>query len=216
VLVQARLARALGDERARRKVYTDARILASTEVDLAQRVQDGTFSRELLDVLSVITVKIPPLRERRDDVPLLVRHFLHRFAEELNRPIKGVEDTVLKRLVEHAWPGNVGELQSVLKRACIVARGQVIAADEVGNLDTHRPRPRHETESDLARAVRMALQERLVDPLRPPSSSTFHEIVDAVETTLVKEALSITTGNQVKAADLLGVNRATLRKKMSG
>jgi two-component system nitrogen regulation response regulator GlnG len=111
----------------------------------------------------------------------------------------------------------VGELESVIKRACILARGDVITADEVGQTLAGEPMPaRQEVESALVRAVRTALQERLVDSSSTEESSVFHDIIDLVETALVKEALTITNGNQLKAAGILGVNRATLRKKMPG
>ena len=120
-------------------------------------------------------------------------------------------------LQEHSWPGNVGELESVIKRACILARSDVITTDEIGESLAEQPIPaRRDVESALARAARTALQERLVERPAPAPSSVFHDIIDLVETTLVQEALTITNGNQVKAADILGVNRATLRKKMPG
>ena len=174
----------------------------------------GTFSRELYDAIAVITLRLPPLRERAADIPLLVRHFVLRFNEELNRTITGVDEDVMRRLQEHSWPGNVGELQSVVKRACIVTRGDIITKDDIGDsLSEHRTPARQDVESDLYRTVRVALQERLVDTTSGAPSSVFHEIVSLVENTLVKEALAITNGNQVKASELLGVNRATLRKK---
>ena len=113
----------------------------------------------------------------------------------------------------HPWPGNVGELERVVKRACIIATSDVITADDVGDLSESRF-SQSDVESVLSQSVRTALQERLVDPVAE-GQSRFHAIVDLVETTLVQEALAITGGNQVKAAEILGVNRATLRKKMT-
>ena len=151
------------------------------------------------------------------DIPLLVRHLIQRFNADLNRTIRGVDDTVARMLQEHDWPGNVGELETVIKRACILARGDVITTDEIGHALAGEALPaRQDVESALVRAVRTALQERLVDSSVDGSASAFHDIVDLVETSLVKEALAITSGNQLKAAGLLGVNRATLRKKMPG
>jgi DNA-binding NtrC family response regulator len=209
---QARIAAALRDHGPGRP--KGPRIIASSEVDLAQGVQSGTFNRELYDALGVITLRLPPLRERREDVPLLVRHFLQRFNEELNRSIKGVDEQVARRLADHSWPGNVGELESVVKRACIVTRADVITENDIGDslIDSRFP-GRQELEGALERTVRLALHDRLIE--RPGGTTTpFHDIIDLVESTLVGEALQITNGNQVKAADLLGVNRATLRKKM--
>jgi DNA-binding NtrC family response regulator len=218
--LQARIVRAAAEERGRGapRPQPGARLIASTERDLIELVDAGSFNRELYEMLSVITLRLPPLRERREDIPLLVRAFIDRFNFELSRSIKGVEDEVMARLVEHSWPGNVGELESVVKRACIITRADVITRQDIGeNLSDHRMPGRQDAESALCRAARIALQERLVETTTGDTqSSAFHEIVELVETTLVREALAITNGNQVKASELLGVNRATLRKKASG
>lgn len=214
--LQARLARAINETSRRGAMRTalSARVIASTDQDLAALVESGAFSPELYDALTVIELRLPPLRERRDDVPLLVRYFIQRFNDELSRTVRGVDDQVLRRLLEHPWPGNVGELESVVKRACIVTRGDVISMEDIGDsLAPNRFPRRQDVESALGRAVRVALQERLVEKASRAPSSAFHEIVDLVEGTLVREALTITNGNQVKASELLGVNRATLRKK---
>jgi DNA-binding NtrC family response regulator len=212
---QLRVTRLLGDDPARSgRAPARTRILASTDQDLAAAVDAGTFNLELYELLRVITVRLRPLRERREDIPPLVRHFIQRFNDELSRSITGVDDAVMKRLSEHGWPGNAAELESVLKRACIVGRGDVITVADIGDsLSAGRSLGRQGAESALARASRTALHERLVEKTPEGESSVYHEIVGVVETSLVDEALTITNGNQVKAAELLGVNRATLRKK---
>jgi DNA-binding NtrC family response regulator len=214
--LQARLARALDDgTRGPTSSRLQARIIASTDEDLGALVTSGAFSRELYHELAVITLHLPALRDRREDIPLLVRQLIQRFNADLNRTIRGVDETVARILQDHEWPGNVGELESVIKRACILARSDVITTDEIGSTLAGDSMPaRQDVESALVRAVRTALQERLVDSSSEASASAFHDIIDLVETTLVKEALTITNGNQLKAAGILGVNRATLRKKM--
>jgi two-component system nitrogen regulation response regulator GlnG len=120
---------------------------------------------------------------------------------------------VMPLLMDHPWPGNVGQLERVIKRAAIVARSDVIVADDIRqSLDETAAGVSPEGETALTRSVRTALHDRLAQPDR--IGSAYHDIVDAVETTLVTEALTLTRGNQVKAAEVLGVNRATLRKKM--
>ena len=164
--------------------------------------------------MSVITLRLKPLRERREDVPALVEHFVRRFNEQLGRSVRGVDDAVMRRLVEHAWPGNAAELESTLKRACIVTKGEVITNADLGESLSHgRSMGRQGAESALARASRSALQERIVEGAPESTASVYHDIVGIVEAALVNEALTITNGNQVKASELLGVNRATLRKK---
>jgi DNA-binding NtrC family response regulator len=215
VLLQSRLAQALTEERSRGTgAASRPRVFAASERDLTESLRAGSLRREFYDVLSVITLRLPPLRERQDDIPLLVRHFIMRFNDELSRTIRGADAQVLLRLQERLWPGNVGELERVVKRACIVARGDVITIDEIAGSLMESPLDRQEIESALTHATRTALRERLVEqsPLR--SSTPFHDIIDLVESTLVQEALTITKGNQLKAAEILGVNRATLRKKM--
>jgi DNA-binding NtrC family response regulator len=211
--LQVRLGRALSNPGRAPGRPLEARVIASTDRDLADAVASGSFSRELLDAVALITIRLPPLRERREDIPLLIRYFVQRFNVELNRTIKGVDEPTLRRLQDHAWPGNVGQLERVLKHGAIVARGDVITSDDVGSLTDTRFQRGGGAESALGRAVRSALHDRLVDASSAPSASAFHDIVDLVETTLVKEALAITNRNQVKAADLLGVNRSTIRKK---
>jgi DNA-binding NtrC family response regulator len=215
--LQVRLARALGDTLARQASSDQlgARVIASTESDLGTLAQSGSFDRELHAALSVVTVKLPPLRERGEDIPLLVRHFIQRFNVEFDRTIAGADDRVLAVLQEYSWPGNVAELETVVKRGCILARSDVITVDEVGDrLGERRSISRRDAESSLATAARTALQERLVNTPDDATLSAYHDIIDVVETTLVQEALKITNGNQVKAAAVLGVNRATLRKKI--
>lgn len=217
-VVQARLVRAMAEGRNRtaNRKSLDVRVIASTDADLAEAVAKDTFSRELYEALGVVTLRLPSLRERKDDIPVLTRYFIQRFNEELDRRIAGVDDRVERRLQEHPWPGNVSELETVIKRACIVTRSDVITLEDIGeSISDSRFPGRQELESALVRAVRVALQERIAERKPGAASSAFHDIVDLVETTLAREALTITNGNQVKASEILGVNRATLRKKTS-
>lgn len=189
-----------------------ARIIASTQVDLAERVRNGQFHPELHDFLSVITLTLPPLRDRRGDIPLLAREFVRRFSQELGRPIAGIEDEALRALTDHEWPGNVAELEYAVKRACVIAGGDVLTrADFADTFEAARAVETQVAGSTLDEVVRVALRDRLARPQH--GASPYHALVTAVEETIVKEALQITRGNQVKASELLGLNRATLRKK---
>jgi DNA-binding NtrC family response regulator len=210
--LQTRLVRALSDaDRVHSTERIRARVLASTSADLIGAVAAGTFRRDLYDIISLITIQLPPLRERREDLPILIRHFIRTINGKLNRNIRAVDDAAARRLQDHGWPGNIGELERVLTRAAILAGGDTITSNDIAFLTDAVYRAGTEGLSSLGRAVRAALQDRLVDA--PQDASVFHHIVDAVETELVKEALAITNGNQVKASELLGLNRATLRKK---
>jgi DNA-binding NtrC family response regulator len=184
--IQARLVRAISDaERARSTERIRARVLASTTADLVSAVGSGTFSRDLYDLISLITIHLPPLRDRRDDLPLLIRHFIRSINAKLNRSIRGVDDQAARKLQEHAWPGNIAELERVLTRAAILAGGDIITANDIAFLTDSVFQAGTEGRSGLQRAVRAALHERLVDA--PRDASVFHHIVDAVETALVKE-----------------------------
>ena len=211
--LQTRLIRAISDaDRAHSTERLRARVLASTSADLVAAVSAGTFRRDLYDIISLITIHLPSLRERRDDLPLLIRHFIRTINAKLNRNIRGVDDQAAKKLQEHALAG-----QHQRARARADARGHPRRRRH-HHRERHRVPDRFGVSGRALKAARAssarcasALQERLVDA--PKDASVFHHIVDAVETALVKEALAITNGNQVKASELLGLNRATLRKK---
>jgi DNA-binding NtrC family response regulator len=210
---QARLARALASHgmRGADRPLT-ARVIASTAADLSDAVRAGTFNAELYEFLSVITLTMPPLRDRRRDIALLARTFVRRFGDELGRSIAGIEDEAIDALTEYAWPGNVAELEHAIKRACVVASGDVITRNDVAeSLTSARTVAGGGAAGTLEEVVRRVLQDRLA--LTHQSGSAFHDIVTQVEEALVNEALQITRGNQVKASELLGLNRATLRKK---
>ena len=178
-LLQSRLTRTLTSDRTDESA-AHPRVFAASESDPAEVLRSGTLRRELYDVLSVITLRLPPLRERRGDIPLLVRHFIQRLNDELSRTIRGLDDQVLRRLQEHPWPGNVGELERVVKRACIVARGDVITSDEIADTLTDSRFDREDVESALSQSTRTALHERIVDRSPQRSSTPFHDIIELV------------------------------------
>lgn len=215
---QVLLLRALNEAQGRRAGVSGQmlpRLLASSAADLGEAVRSGTLNREVFEAFSVITITLPPLRERRDDIPLLIGRMIPRFNAELNRTIKGIDGEVAEAFREHGWPGNVRELESVMKRACILARANIITLDDLGgSLSAQRPVFDTQTESMLRAALTAALRERLEKADEQPGSSPFHDLLTLVETAIVGEALEITRGNQVKASEILGLNRATLRKKM--
>lgn len=215
--LQVRLAGALADDRPRQAGDTrlGVRVMASSTADLTELTESDAFNRDLHAAIAIVTMTLPPLRARRDDIPLLARHFIQRFNVQFERTITGWEDGVQERLQEYPWPGNVGELERVIKRGCILARSDVITDDDIReSLNRRRLPGRRDVESALTQAARTALQERLVDASASSSASVYHDIIDMVETALVQEALVVTHGNQVRASTILGVNRATLRKKM--
>ncbi len=142
-------------------------------------------------------------------------HFTKSCNEEFETAIRGADPRVLEVLRAHPWPGNVAELSNVVKRACLLARGEVITVDDLGDsLEAGSLPGSEEAESALLAAVRNALLRRLSEEGEGAGASAFHDIVGRVEKILVREALTMTSGNQVKAAALLNLNRTTLRKKI--
>jgi two-component system, NtrC family, response regulator AtoC len=170
-------------------IETDVRVVAATNRDLAKAVAAGAFREELYYRLNVIPVTLPPLRERPEDVPLLVQHFLERLSKELNRRIDGVSPEGMAALVAHAWPGNVRELRNVLERGAVVAKGHVIQLADLGLPAPAEPR--------TATAIR-------TDPLP----------LEDVEKRHIAEVLAWAGGNVTQAARTLGIDRMTLYNKI--
>jgi DNA-binding NtrC family response regulator len=195
-------------------VSVDVRIIAATALSDVRHA-NPTFSEELLEALRLITIDLPPLRDRIEDIPELVTHFIRRHNKELNKNLKGIDDRSIAMLGNYSWPGNVAELENVIKRACILSRGDALTADDIDEAFQGGASPSAEkVQNALEGAAREVLHLKLTDARGPEASSVFHDIVSQIETVLVREALRITGGNQVQAAEILGLNRATLRKKM--
>jgi len=195
----------------------DTRVITATDiaVGLGDQVREGSFNQELFQRLQTLSIRLPPLRKRLEDLPDLVTHFIRRSNRELGKDLCGVDDRVMERLRAYSWPGNVGELESVIRRAAVLARGDVITlADIDENLGESPVVQREDAEVALELAVRRCLRHSLKEHQGDATARAFHDIVGLVETTLVNEALAEASGNQVRAAALLGLNRTTLRKKM--
>ena len=177
-------------------IRIDVRVLAATNRDLDALMKEGRFREDLYYRLNVVTVHLPPLRERRRDIPLLVEHFLAKYAGELGE--RGVAPEALDRLVGHDWPGNVRELENVIQRAMVMATSGVI-------LPEHLP---------IEEIIEQKLTE-CVRGLREHASATLYDLMlGLVEKPLLRAVLRETGGNQVRAAQILGINRNTLRKKL--
>jgi two-component system nitrogen regulation response regulator GlnG len=192
------------------------RYLAAATRNLGEDVRRGHFNDDLYELLATMQIDVPPLRERREDIPALVGFFTAQSNAEFGSSIDAVDEAVIASFQRHSWPGNVGQLRAVLRRACLLARTGLVTKDEIGpNLD-NAVRPSREADSALEAAVLATLQAHLRGRTSdaPDTSSPFHDIVELVEHALVREALRITSGNQLKAAEILGLNRTTLRKKM--
>jgi two-component system nitrogen regulation response regulator GlnG len=193
----------------RRAEAVDVRIIAATHRDLDAAVAAGTFREDLLYRLRVVPIHIPPLRERREDIPLLARHFAERYADELGVEPRLLSDAALARLTAHPWPGNVRELENAVRRALVLASGDVLLPEDFDFLGERPRRAGARPElSDLVREEARAV-------LASGAQNVYHLLLDRIERPLLEAALAHTDGNQIRAAALLGINRNTLRKKIS-
>jgi len=203
--LQAKLLRVLQEREFERigdshTIRIDTRIIAATHADLQQLVTDGAFREDLYYRLNVIPIHLPPLRERREDIPLLVQHFLQKLGRELQPPRTGVtfSQDAMRRLMAHPWPGNVRQLENVVERALALSPGR-------SQIDV----------ADLPPDVRQAdgLEDESVDWLADERFS-YDEHIRRIELALITRALERTGGNKRQAAALLNLKRTTLIEKL--
>ena len=212
---QAKVLRLLQEQRFERvggteTIQTDVRLIAATNKDLDAEVAAGRFRQDLVYRLNVFTIQVPPLRQRREDIPLLIEHFLPRFCRSLRRQIHSVAPEAHACLVAYDWPGNVRQLQSVLKYAIVQAPGDVLALDCLPeNLRAGR------TSGPLPTAASMSGLADYTDALlRAGEVDVYRRVILAVDRVVLDAVLRHVTGNQVKASELLGISRTTLRAKL--
>ena len=175
-------------------IRVDVRIVSATNRNLEELVKQGKFRQDLYYRLNVFPIRVPPLRERREDIPLLVSHILERSSRRLGKPVRGMSPHAMAALMAYHWPGNVRELENVIQRMVVVAQGDVL---DVGDLpgEIHVA---HEAPAEKA----------------PGLKGMARESTEAVERQAIVDALAQTGGNVTRAAKLLGISRATLQKRM--
>ena len=202
----------------RTPIKTNVRIVAATNRDLQQQIDQGLFREDLFYRLNVVPLRLPPLRERLDDIPDLVRHFLAIAARE-GLPPKGFEPAAIERLKRYQWPGNVRELENLVRRLSAIYSQDIVTVDMIENELTSPGRAPFtntaEATGDLSDAVERYLGEYFTSfGGELPPLGLYGRILRKVELPLITAALAATRGNQIRAADLLGLNRNTLRKKI--
>ncbi len=194
----------------REPIHVDVRIVTATHRDLDVAVEKGEFREDLLYRLRVVPIHIPALRERKDDIPTLALHFVQRYSLELAESEIGIAEPTLAFLEAYAWPGNVRELENAIKRALVLASSQVLTPADFGFLGEKR---RSDAEAaSLVDLVDAEVREELADP---NVTDLHRRLLERVERPLLRAVLERTDGNQIRAAALLGINRNTLRKKIS-
>ncbi|TCS61223.1 nitrogen regulation protein NR(I) [Varunaivibrio sulfuroxidans] len=200
----------------RTPVKTNVRIIAATHRDLKQLIRQGLFREDLFFRLNVAPIRLPPLRERVDDIPELVRHFISLAASE-GLPWKTVSPEAMERLQRHSWPGNVRELENMIKRmAALCAEEDIgLEAIETELNDSVPMAPAPDDSGGLSAVIERQLQTYFSAHGKALPASGLHErVVREVERPLILLTLQATRGNQVKASEVLGLNRNTLRKKI--
>jgi DNA-binding NtrC family response regulator len=196
---QAKILRVLQDRRFMhlggiQEIQVDVRILAATNIDLRQAVREGRFREDLFYRLNVITVDLPPLRARREDIPLLAQHFLDFYAKENDLSPRKLSADAMRALVDYEWPGNVRELENSIERGVVLSSGTIIGSDLL---------PGHIT----GRSFQDALLEH------NPNASLF-DILEDIERRIIIEKLERCNGNQTDAAEQFHIPLSTLNQKI--
>ncbi|HYE14238.1 MAG TPA: sigma-54 dependent transcriptional regulator, partial [Pyrinomonadaceae bacterium] len=196
--LQAKLLRVLEDRKIRRlggsgELPVDARVLAATNRDPTEAVRRGSFREDLLYRLNVITIDLPPLRRRKEDIPLLAQHLATQLAERHNRPARFLSPAAVEALQSHSWPGNVRELRNVVERAVIICSGDCIERHHLA------PYP-------LDQRQRAREQDTITLPVGTP--------IEEVERRMIMRTLQKTENNKTRAAELLQISLKTLHNKL--
>jgi DNA-binding NtrC family response regulator len=174
----------------------DVRVIAATNQDLEQLIEERRFREDLYYRLHVLPIRVPPLRERADDIPLLVHHFIDVANQDRGTSIDGITDAAMEQLVQYEWPGNVRQLENLMERMAIL--------QNTGDIDVDQLPP------EIAQARKTVATA----PRIPPEGLSFNNVVDQVETDMILQALEQTHWNKNRAATLLGLNRTTLLEKI--
>ncbi|OAI51145.1 Fis family transcriptional regulator [Planctomycetaceae bacterium SCGC AG-212-F19] len=217
-LTQTKILRVLQDQCFERvggneTIRTNVRLIAATNRDLEKMVAEGTFRSDLYYRLSVFTIKLPALRERGDDLPQLVDHFIKRFKGELDKDVHQIAEPALAVLRQHNWPGNLRELQSVIKQAMLQATGPMLVPEFLPGYLSAQPRAAATPAGDAAAPD---LHRFVLDRLQAgaENQNLYAEALTLLERYLLTEVLRHTAGNQVQAARILGITRNSLRHKI--
>ncbi len=217
LITQAKILRVLQEKEITRlggnkAIKIDLRLIVATNTELEKAIEEGKFRKDLYYRLNVVTIKLPSLESRKEDVSLLARYFLKKFNSELEKDIRDINSKTMEKLIEYSWPGNVRELENVIKRACVLCKGMHILPGELsldlkeGNLI--------EIKGKKSKGGLEGLLDELYSEILNNPKKNRDGIMILIEKGLVLRALQETKGNQLRAAQILGINRNTLRNKI--
>jgi len=197
--VQSKLLRVIEDRTvfrvgSRKGIKLDIRFIFATNRDLRKEVEKGNFREDLFYRVAVFPIELPPLRERKEDIPLLVEYFIDLYSHRIKKPVKGIEEKAMDLLLEYNWPGNVRELENVIERAIILCKGKMITPEDIMIYTPEKEEGYGDLPMNLKEAGEIALKK--------------------AEVSVIKRALRESNGNKKKAADLLGISYKTLYNKM--
>ena len=195
-------------------IRADVRIIAATNKNLEKEVEQGHFREDLYWRLKVISIDLPPLRERPQDIPLLVEYFVARFSEEYQTPIRHVAEAAMAQLKSHSWPGNVRQLENCIRRAVLLSQSDVILEEHLRLECDEQVGAQAASREQLMASIDHKLAQLIPDLLQMAGERTHANVIDLVERALISKVLKQCGYNQVKAARVLGTSRNTLRHRM--
>ncbi len=198
--LQAKLLRVLQEREVervggRKAIPLDIRVIATSNRDMAEHVAKGDFREDLYYRLNVVNINIPPLRDRKEDIPGLAEHFLAKFSGETGKKVEGIEPAAMDMLTRYDWPGNVRELENIIERAVVLEKGETVTA------------------SSLPLSLRHEAEDADIVKL-PEGGGTLTDVLEELERQLIVKALKDKGGSQTAAAAALGLKRSTLRYKL--
>jgi len=209
VLQEGELERVGGNE----TIKVNVRILASTNRKLEDLIKQGKFREDLYYRLKIVSITLPPLRERKEDIKELTEYFFRRYTEQLGTRVSHIEPSVFGKMTSYHWPGNVREMANTISRSLILCKGEVLTAEGIV-FDVEGELAPFGDEEELERTLAKTLDPLFTDILRLWGTGLHSNLLEKIEKFLVKKALAETKGNQVQAAKMLGVSRNTLRSRI--
>ncbi|OGQ07945.1 MAG: sigma-54-dependent Fis family transcriptional regulator [Deltaproteobacteria bacterium RBG_19FT_COMBO_46_12] len=194
-------------------IRADVRVLASTNRRLEELINQGKFREDLYYRLKIMSITLPPLKERKEDIQELTEYFFHLYNRQLGTQVRYIDPSIFNKLFSYSWSGNVRELANTIKRGLILAKGDVLTAEDI-IFDTEDSAISFANEEELEKNLNKMLDPLFSDILRFWGTGLHSNLLEKVEKFLIQKSLAETSGNQVQAAKLLGISRNTLRHRI--